>query len=78
MKPGPLGIQPARGVLAARGIEVRQAAAALGMDPNHIGRVLTGHHSATKWVRYRLSEWLDMPADELFCNQPERSRQLVQ
>jgi hypothetical protein len=58
--------QPARGVLAYRGIQLIEAAKAIGYNEQYFGRVLLGVYPASPEFRSRLAVYLGESEDSLF------------
>lgn len=60
------GPQPLRAVLTKNRYTVRQAAAAINVDPLHLTNVIRGGARPCQAVRDRLPELLGVPLEELF------------
>lgn len=63
MRPQP---HPAKAVLAGRRILIREAAEAVRVNPNTLGRVLNGYEHPWPALRRRLSDYLELEEIELF------------
>jgi transcriptional regulator with XRE-family HTH domain len=68
MSSDPPRIHPARARLLMRGIEVREAAAAIGCTRSHLSSVLRSVYPATPRLRRALAEFLDEPESTLFLD----------
>lgn len=58
--------QPAKGLLALRRLTVRQAAADTNYCTHYVGQILNRKIPPTAEFARRFSEYLDVPAEELF------------
>jgi transcriptional regulator with XRE-family HTH domain len=63
-------VQPARLVLIQRGLTIRDAAAGTDYSPHWVSRVLRGLDRPSRRFRRALAEWLDLPEQALFHDDP--------
>jgi len=60
------GTQPAREILRARRLSIRDVAVALGVSPRHLYNALQGYITPRTEVRQKMPDLLGVPLEELF------------
>jgi transcriptional regulator with XRE-family HTH domain len=64
--------QPAKAVLALRGLEQTRVADALDVSARWLGLVLNGKQRPSDELALKLSDYLGVPVEELFVDEPDQ------
>ena len=64
------GVQPARLELITRRLKISRVARDLQVHEVHLGGVLNGRRKPSQGLCLRLADYLDMPPEDLFTDNP--------
>lgn len=71
MPPSARSPQPIKAILVLRDLEIRELASHVGRSKAWIGRVVNGREVPSAELAQAIADYLDLPADQLFSDDPE-------